>query len=295
MRRIPWDVLIALLLGLGLGLAYSWLISPLRVTDADPTMLRADFKDFYRSTVASSFAATGNLPRAQARLSLLKDPDIVEALNSQAQRMIARGEFTQADQLAALAMTIVNDNVLAIIPTATSENQSESATETAMTFPPPPEELPFQFTGTPEFIEPPAEDETPIVGTQPIPSTPTPRPTRTLVPTLGAPFALIAQDTVCDTDLPEGLMQVFVFTSGRRQVAGAKIIITWENGEDQFFTGFKPEIGNGYGDFIMSSNVTYSLRLAMGSDIADGLIAPACQTLSGETFLGGLKLTFQQP
>ena len=65
--------------------------------------------------------------------------------------------------------------------------------------------------------------------------------------------------------------------------------------EDQFFTGLKPEVGNGYADFVMSPNVTYTLRLAAGSDIADGLIAPTCQTPSGEAFLGGIKLTFQQP
>jgi hypothetical protein len=90
-------------------------------------------------------------------------------------------------------------------------------------------------------------------------------------------------------------LQVVVFNSNRRQVAGAKIIITWENGEDQFFTGLKPEIGNGYADFVMSPNFTYALRLAAGGDIAAGLIAPTCQTSSGETFLGGIKLTFQQP
>jgi hypothetical protein len=109
------------------------------------------------------------------------------------------------------------------------------------------------------------------------------------------PFKLIAQDTVCDTTFPDGLLQVTVFSSNRRQVTGVKIIITWENGEDQFFTGLKPEIGNGYADFVMSPNTTYTLRLAIGSDIAEGLVAPTCQTPSGETFLGGIKLTFQQP
>src|SRR5262245_43832397 len=99
MRRIPWDRSFALCLGLGLGLAYSWLFSPVRVFDADAIALRADFKDQYRAAIAASFAATGNLPRAQARLSLLGDSDAIEALNAQAQRMIASGEFTQADQL----------------------------------------------------------------------------------------------------------------------------------------------------------------------------------------------------
>jgi len=73
MKRFPFDILITLLLGLGLGLAYAWAISPLRVVDADPIALRTDFKDAYRSAIAASYAATGNLPRAEARLALLGD------------------------------------------------------------------------------------------------------------------------------------------------------------------------------------------------------------------------------
>ncbi len=294
MRRFPWDILLTLLVGMGLGLAYAWVISPWRVFDSDPVALRADFKDQFRSAIAASFHATGNLPRSQARLSLLGDSDSDAALNSQAQRMIARGEFAQADQLAALAMALENETGPTVITTNTSEDAVAIGPESSETFPAPPEELPFELTQTPEVLEPPPE-ETQAAETQPVVLNPTPRPTWTPVPTLGAPFSLIAQDDVCDATLPEGLLQVIVFNSSRRQVTGARIIISWENGEDQFFTGLKPEIGNGYADFVMSPNISYTLRLAAGSDIAEGLIAPTCQTPSGENFLGGIKLTFQQP
>jgi hypothetical protein len=292
MRRFPWDIVLTLLAGLGIGLAYAWLFSPLRVIDSDPVALRADFKDQFRSAIAASFAATGNLPRTEARLALLGDADAVAALNSQAQRMIASGEFTQADQLAALSQALENTSALAAPPTATLAQSGNS--EPSATLPSPPEELPFLLTETPEAFDT-AIVETPITETQPALPNPTPRPTRTLVPTPGAPFALIAQDTVCDPTLPEGLLQVILFNSSRRQVTGAKIIVTWENGQDQFFTGLKPEIGNGYADFLMTPNINYALRLAAGSEIVEGLIAPTCQTPSGEPFLGGIKLTFQQP
>lgn len=289
MKRIPFDIIIALLFGLGLGLAYSWLISPLRVVDADPIALRADFKDHYRSAIAASYAATGNLPRAQARLSLLGDINSIETLNSQAQRLIASGEFAQADQIVALTIALEHGTTLVSAPTPTSDNAVTVITASTATLPPPPQDIPFQFTETPQPIE------TQGFATQAVINTPTPRPTRTLIPTVGVPFALIAQDIVCDTNLPDGLLQVFIFNSKHRQIAGAKIIIAWENGEEQFFTGLKPEIGNGYADYNMSPNTTYTLRLASGSDIASGLTAPTCQTSSGENFLGGIKLTFQQP
>ena len=289
MKRFPFDILLTLLLGLGLGLAYSWLFSPLRVVDADPIALRADFKDAYRSAIAASYAATGNLPRAQARLALLGDTNSTEALNSQAQRLIASGEFTQADQNVALAIALEDGTTLVSTPTSTSENTVIVIKESTATLPPPPPELPFQFTETPQPID------TQIIETQAVINTAAPRPTRTLIPTIGAPFALIAQDSVCDTNLPDGLLQVFIFNSNRRQVAGTRIIITWDSGEEQFFTGLKPEIGNGYADYSMSPNIAYTVRLASGSDIASDLTAPTCQTPSGETFLGGIKLTFQQP
>ncbi|HAV76571.1 MAG TPA: hypothetical protein DCX53_04370, partial [Anaerolineae bacterium] len=106
MNRFPWKILFALLAGLGLGLAYAWVISPQRLADSEPATLRADFKDQFRVAIASSYAATGNLPRAQARQELLGDTDSVESLNAQAQREIAGSQFNQADQLAALAIAI---------------------------------------------------------------------------------------------------------------------------------------------------------------------------------------------
>ena len=51
-------ILLALLAGLGLGLAYSWLISPVTYVDANPAILRADFKDQYRVVIAASYTAS---------------------------------------------------------------------------------------------------------------------------------------------------------------------------------------------------------------------------------------------
>ena len=76
---------------------------------------------------------------------------------------------------------------------------------------------------------------------------------------------------------------------------GIEILITWEGGAENFFTGLKPELGNGYADYIMSADLIYTLQLKSGSDIASGLSAPTCQTPSGEAFSGGIKLTFQEP
>jgi hypothetical protein len=286
MRRLPWDVLLALLAGLGLGLVYSWMISPLRVVDAKPTALRTDFKDAYRSAIAAAYAATGNIIRAQARLTLLEDANSVEALNAQAQRMLASSDsFQQADQLAALALAL-NDNSSSV-PTAIPETKivdDIQVTSTA-TNPPPPPDIPILLT----------ETQPPVDVTQPVTIASTPRPTQTAIPTLGAPFTLTGEETICDANLPDGLLQVLVLNKSRRQLAGIKILITWDGGEEQFFTGLKPEMGNGYADYLMTPNILYTVQLGVGSDVAAELTPSTCQTSSGESFFGGVKLTFQQP
>jgi hypothetical protein len=285
MRRIPWDIILALLTGLGLGLVYAWMIAPLRVTASDPLTLRADFKESYRSAIAAAYAASGNLPRAQARLSLLKDPDPIEALNAQAQRMMANSEsFQQADEVAALAAALSGESESVPTPTRPTEVVSNIQSSSTATVPPPPPDEPLLFTETPQSIE-----------TQPTVITSTPRPTQTPLPTLGAPYTLTGQDSLCDSNLPDGLLQVIVLSANRRQLPGVKIMITWNGGEEQFFTGLKPELGNGYADYLMAPDITYTVQLAIGSNVASGLTAPTCQTPGGETFLGGIKLTFQQP
>ena len=300
MRRIPWSSLFALLTGLGLGLVYAWNISPARVTDAQPSVLRADFKDHYRSAIAAAYGATGDLARAQARLSLLGDSDSIEALNAQAQRMLAintSGEsFDEANQVVTLASALNQNavNIPTAITTAPSAANTPEPVDTAIvvvtinaatsTFPAATSEVPPEPTETPLTIE-----------TQTTSIAATPRPTRTFIPTAGAPFTLTGQESVCDPNLPDGLLQVLVFNSNRRQMPGIEILITWEGGAENFFTGLKPELGNGYADYIMSPDLIYTLQLRSGSDIASGLSLPTCQTTGGETFSGGIKLTFQEP
>ena len=287
MKRIPWDIGLALLVGLGLGLVYSWVISPTHIVDAQPASLRADFKDQYRSVIAAAYSATGNLPRAQVRLSLLGDADPIEALNAQAQHMLANGvQFERADRVAALARALDDEHGDALLSTPTVEITRSSDSPSTATFPPPASDVPTLLAETPEIVE---IQPTPTIGA------PTPRPTRTSVPTLGAPFTLTGQETVCDSNLPDGLLQVFVLNHSRRQLAGIEIVLTWDGGKEQFFTGLKPELGNGYADYIMTPDITYTIQLARGSDIALGIVAPTCQAPSGETFFGGIKLTFQQP
>jgi hypothetical protein len=45
----------------------------------------------------------------------------------------------------------------------------------------------------------------------------------------------------------------------------------------------------------MAPNVSYSIRMADGGTPAVDISAPTCTATDDSTYLGGIKITFQQP
>jgi hypothetical protein len=277
--------------------------------DANPAILRADFKDQYRIVIAAAYASSHDLARARARLDLLNDTNATGELSAHAQRMTGTGESFEDTQLLAklatdlqqgYASTSIMSTPSANIP-FTSEPFVSTPFVAAMSSTPDVETPSAEEatpTATAEFSEPTiiptlSFAQTPLAPQQL--STPTPRPTSTPTSGINMPFTLIGQDTVCDVDLNPGLLQFILTDSRRDQVAGIQIIVTWAEGEDRFFTGFKPEVGDGYADFIMQADTVYSVRVVEGGSFVPNISAPTCTDENGENYLGGLLLTFQQP
>ena len=285
-ERIPWHLLAALILGLGLGLLISWVIAPTEYTNTPPSILRNDFKDAYRALIASAYTSTGDLDTAEVRLATLEDPNPVEALVVQAQRELAEGNLDLSESLATLAEALgKGSTVVDINPTNfVSLAQTTSATSTVTLIV---SENDQESEGTPE---PPISTPTEV----PL-NTRTPGPTSTAIPTVGAPYILMTQDEICSENLSEGLLMVFVTDAAQKQIPGVEIIVEWSGNEEHFFTGLKPELGIGYADFTMQPNQSYALRIATGSTAVGGLSAPPCQDEDGNHFWGSLRLRFQRP
>jgi len=271
-------ILLALALGFAGGLAYAWLLAPVEYVDASPALLRADFKDQYRIVIAASYAASHDLARARARLSLLSASPL-DDLNAQAQRMVGAPDAAQNLQLLAqLATDLQNGAVSALPGAASTVTPSPAIVESAL-----PEETPRSVfiteAPTAEFIQTPfafsAFTLTPAMPTATAPS--------------ARPFVLIGQEEVCNSSLPPGLLQFNLVDARRAGIPGVEITVTSIEGEEILFTGFKPEVGAGYADFIMKENVSYSARVGAGGAFISNLSAPACNG-----FLGGLALAFQQ-
>jgi len=274
---------IVLILGFGLGLTYAWIISPVKYVEADPQALRADFKDYFRSAISAAYASTGDLERARVRLALLNDPDPAQALIAQAQRMLASSASPEAVQQVALLADALQGQAAVVTPT--QQIPPTNTVETSVQ----PDNV---ATNTPEEI---STSEIESTNTPISEVTPTPRPTLAPTATLGAPYQLVGQDTICEPELAEGLLQIYVTSAARKPIPGAEIIVTWSNGEEHIFTGLKPEISNGYADYLMTPDISYSVRMAGGGTPATDLSIPTCTGTEGENYLGGLRLTFQQP
>lgn len=105
-RRPPFYLLTGLMIGLILGVVLIILFPASRI-DLAPANLADEYKAEYRLMVALSYASSGNIVRAQARLALLGDGDPVRALASQAQlALVDSSSQREARALASLAADI---------------------------------------------------------------------------------------------------------------------------------------------------------------------------------------------
>lgn len=287
-ERIPWHLLIGLILGLGLGLVIAWGIAPAQYSDTPPSILRSDFKDSYRALIASAYASTGDFERAETRLAALEDTNPVEALTIQAQRELADSNIELSETLASLAKAIQDKNSPVEMELTSTPTQTQTPRVTST--------VTIIVQGQEETPVPEGTPEAPIATPTEIPiNTRTPAPTSTPIPTIGVPYILMTQDEICSENLSEGLLMVFVSDAAQKPIPGVEVIVEWGGNEEHFFTGLKPEIGTGYADFTMQPNQSYALRLATGSTAVANLSTPPCQDKDGNHYWGSLRLKFEHP
>lgn len=99
-------LLTGLIIGVVLGLAYSWWYQPVKYTDTAPASLQREFKDKYRALIAVAYLGNSDLVRARGRLELLKDDDVLRALSEQAQRTLAETGAASSPETAAEARAL---------------------------------------------------------------------------------------------------------------------------------------------------------------------------------------------
>lgn len=263
-------LLIGLIIGMVSALSYAWLIAPVEYIQVSPVRLSERYKNEFIFLVSQSYAADGDWPRARARLETLGESNLEEKVTTLLDESVRRGDpAPQLRNLAELAnrLGIRTAAVTLFVPRSNEAPVAEITTpETAATVVP---------SRTASSFLPPTQTST---------SAPTP----TTLPI----YRLLSMEKVCQPDRPDQLLEVEVVDALLEPLPGAEIVVSWENGSDRFFTGFKPELGLGYADFIMNAGVEYSLEMADGSPVVDGITVETCDT-GVEGDFAGWRLTFQ--
>ena len=268
-QRGNWYLLTGLVIGLVLGVLYSWIISPVKYVDTDPSSLAPVYKDEYRRVIALSYNVNGNLERAKERLALLDEGANVQLLASQAQRMVAENQPpNEARMLAILAADLgPSSSSLEPSPQVVEEQPTEEENQEATQ---PAEAATLEVAAAIQTPTVPVPTITPTITRTPIPTF-TPRPTATPMQILDAPFVLKERREICDGSVPAGLLQVQVTDEDGEPLPGVKIVLTWQDGEENFYTGLVPEVNAGFADYMMTSEVIYNLKIDDASDQVNGL------------------------
>ena len=284
-RQGPWFLLTGLILGLVIGLGYAWFLDPVEYANASPQSLQPVYKDAYRSMIALSYRVNGDLGRTLGRLALLKDEDMSEALNAQAQRILARdGDELLASALAELAVALEGKSLALLSTQVASDNESAPQQPTQQ---------------EPDLAVPDGlGEEVELEKTQSPSATPqltfTPRPAASPLPGGDVPFVFVGAEEICDPELPEGLIQVYILDKSGEGMAGVRVQIAWDNGEEYFYTGLYPQFSLGYADYQSREGVFYTLRAGQSGETVSDLTAPVCEN-EEESYTGGLLLRFTEP
>jgi len=279
-KRGSLHLLTGAVIGILIGLLVSLVLLPIQYTDTEPYSLKESDRAVYREVIARAYLVEADTMRALARLALLQDANPGGALVEQAQTLLASGEKELEARALALLAAAVNQPVMVITPLAVvlpSANPEVTTTTTAPA---------LKTTITP----------TEILATRTPAATITPRPTFTPQPTQGAPYDLLEQSTICDPEIKEPLIQIFVVDAAGNPVPGVKVEISQPNGgAETFYTGLYPEISLGYADYTMTQGMTYNLRVGEAGQLVLNLSIPACEDKEGKDYPGSIRLDYQQP
>ncbi|KAA3644637.1 MAG: hypothetical protein DWQ07_14575 [Chloroflexi bacterium] len=283
-RRFPWYLLTGVLIGLVAGFGINTLRNPQQAQPfVEPSTLRSEFRDEYRALVAAAYVANGDLGRAQSRMQLIGDADPAQALASQAQLALAEGGSAEVVRALGLLAGAYGQQPIEIEQASPVPVEEPSVD--------PGEESDGDPTPTPVSEESSSEE---VAESEPT-ATPILLPTRTPTAIPAASFEVENFQPVCNSSLDQPLLQVFANDANGQAVPGVEIIVTWEGGEDRFYTGLKPEFGLGYADYTMTPGELYTVQLTTSGEPITGIAAPDCEDGDGGRYWGSWQVTFVEP
>ncbi len=281
---ISWlALLLGVIVGIGGGLYYAWVLDPVEEVNVAPWQLRPDHQNEYVVAVMLRFAYDGNLNRVVAALiedvHLIDDP--IGRAVAIACHLASTDYITEAGGL---------NGVLSIMRFYQSQGRRGCADEI---LPNPQVEVQrtvIAATQTPTLIPPPTKTATPGGNV-----TPTPAPN--IVPTNPPQreFVIANITTFCSVEI-SGVIEAYVQEFNGEGIPGQAVRVRWDGGNEEniFYTGLKVERGPAYADFQMSPGIAYIIDLPGRSNPSTNpLEAAPCITDTGAEALRSYRVVFR--
>lgn len=284
----PWGVLIVgLILGLAAGLLYTWVISPPEYYDTYPPLLDKPYRADWIQMTVLAYGSEGNWNRTQLRLQGLSEAEIRPLAAGALDQAVATGRpLVTLQRIAKLAALYGIDTPAVHIYTGeNSAAPTPAPTTTSQAIPP---------------------TSAPTATTIPPTNTPLPVPTLTTTTSTTPPlseFHIISQTLTC-TNPPHiavSLALSHTITVRRREevewlpLPGREVWLLWEDGADRAVTGFNPEMGLGYADFIITPGRVYKLYIDVprGAPVSTIQVEP-CTADEGEGWISRVLVLLAQ-
>jgi hypothetical protein len=241
-------LILGLVIGLLGGLVYTWGIQPVEYYDTYPPLMGAPYRRTWITMTAQAYGVEGNWARTQVRLTGLPEDEVRRAVTDELERAIAAGadllylqrisELAQAYGAAGPAVQIYGEGTALDTPTPRPTVPTDTPTATPMPVP--------TSTPTPTFTP-----------------TPTVQPTSPYSPAI----RVISQTLTC-TLRPSIAVSIEISATldeeGDDEPAWTgdpmrEVWLIWDGGADRAITGFRPEQGLGYADFVVEPGRVYNL------------------------------------
>ncbi len=274
--------LVGALGGICLGLILTWANVPTS-TRGTAAALRGVEPEPYAALVAQAWSVDGDHDRAEGRLEA-SNPGVIPAqhMADMACRLAATDFVTSSGGLAALRSMMdfyqregrssCADRLLPALEMDTLLLAASS---------------PMPVPGA-TLAPPPSKTPAPAPSPAGTPTT-TPAPTATAGPL--RQFVLVGLGAFCDAERP-ALLAVYVQERNGRGIPGMELSVRWDNGEDRFFSGLKPELGPGYADFDVQADQQYRVEMPGRAESSPTFATGDCVD-DGETTMRSWRAVFR--
>ncbi len=258
-----WGVaVVGLLLGLVAGLIVTWFVVPLEYYDTYPPMLDASYRHEWIRMTVWAYGLEGDWERTEARLLNLESSEIRVVAADVLEQATVTGQpvevlvrlagFAAAYGVSTPGVAIYGQGDAAAADAAAVAPTADTPVAGAVSA----QATPTQAPVIPTLTLTPVPTVTPSL-------TPTPPVTET------SPIRIISQTLTCATEPSIAVsleLSRTIEVRGReeQEIVGLpmrEIWLLWDDGADRAITGFRPDLGLGYADFVVIPGRSYNLYI----------------------------------